>query len=223
MGKWMVILMMGMSVSVFSQHSYDTIPNNPDHYRVQVEKFKKQVTHGGKTMFLGDDLTEGGNWRKLLKDSTILNRGIAGDKTFGILQRLDEIIKHKPSRLFLMIGMNDLASNTPNAVIIENIFAIVGRVRTASSKTVIYVQGILPVNPSMKSFPKDYSRQENIREINRQLAKYSEALKYTFLDVPASFVDKKDVLDERFATDGLHLNAAGYVHWVEFLKTGKYL
>lgn len=223
MGKWMVMLMMSTSLSVFSQGTYDTIPNRPDYYRVRVEKFRKEVTPSGKTVFVGDETIERGNWRKLLKDSTVLNRGIAGDKTFGVMQRLDEIIKHKPARVFLTIGINDLAANTPNEVIIENIFAIVGKVRTASSKTVIYVQGIMPVNPTLKSFPKDYSRQENIIEINKQLSKYSEALKYNYLDMYTHFIDRNSLLDARFTPDGLHLNANGYVHWVEFLKKGKYL
>lgn len=223
MRSWIAFLLVFLSYDAFTQRPYDTIPNNPEHYLQRVEKFRKETVASGKVIFLGESLTEGGNWRKLLKDSTILNRGITGDKTFGVIRRLDEVIKHKPSRLFLMIGINDLSANTPNELIIENIFAIVGKIRTASPKTAIYVESILPVNPTIRDFPKLYSRQEDILEINKQLMKYSEALKYTFLDLHASFVDNTNNLDSRFTIDGLHLNAAGYVHWVEFLKKGKYL
>lgn len=218
-----VFILVFAVVEVFPQRPYDTIPNNPEHYRQRVETFRKETVANGKVIFLGENLTEGGNWRKLLKDSTVLNRGISGDKTFGVMQRLDEVVKHRPSRLFLMIGSNDLAANTPNEVIIENIFAIVAKVRTGSPKTVVYVQSIMPVNPTLKDFPKTYSHQENILEINKQLMKYSEALKYTFLDLQSAFIDKNNHLDSRFTINGLHLNAAGYVHWVEFLKKGKYL
>jgi lysophospholipase L1-like esterase len=223
MRSWIAFLLFFASVEAFSQRSYDTIPNNPEHYRQRVEKFKKEAAVNGRVMFLGENLTEAGNWRKLLKDSTVLNRGISGDNTFGVLRRLDEAIKHKPSRLFLMIGINDLSANTPNEVIIENVFAIVGRIRTGSPRTMVYVQSILPVNPAIKDFPKNYSQQENILEINKQLMKYSEALKYTFLDLHGAFIDKNSRLDTRFTMNGLHLNAAGYVHWVEFLKKEKYL
>lgn len=210
-------------MEAFPQGSYDTIPDNPEHYRQRVEHFKKEPVGSGKIVFMGENFTEGGNWRRLLKDSSVLNRGISGDKTYGVLQRLDEVIKHKPSRLFLLIGSNDLASNTPNGVIIENIFSIVGKVRTASPKTLIYVQGILPVNPTVKGFPKTYGREQDILEINKQLSKYSDVLKYTYLDLHGALSDGKGLLDQRFTTNGLYLNAAGYVHWVEFLKKGKYL
>lgn len=219
----MVILLAGVSLNAFSQSSYDTIPNLPEYYRQRLEKFKKETVASGKIMFVGNSITEGGNWRRLLKDSTVINRGISGDNTFGVLQRLDEITKRKPAKLFLMIGINDLSKNIQNNVIIENIFMIVGKIRTASPKTRIFVQSLLPVNPSVKNFPTNFSKQENILEINKQLEKYSEALKFTFLGVHGALLDKNNLLDVRFTNDGLHLNAAGYVHWVDFLKKGKFL
>jgi len=53
-----------------------------------------------------------GDFKKLLKDSTAINRGIGGDITFGILNRLEEVQRFKPSKLFICIGINDLSKNT---------------------------------------------------------------------------------------------------------------
>ena len=77
---------------------------------------------------------------------------------------------------------------------------------------------ILPVNPSHMRFPAAYSQQSNIEEINGQLKKYPEALKYTYVDLFSHFLDGSHQLDVKYSTDGLHLNAAGYVHWVSYLK-----
>ena len=223
MRKLLIILLAIAPAAALAQRTYDTLPNQPDYYRQRLEKFKKEQAPNGKVMFLGNSITEGGNWRKLLKDSTVINRGISGDVTFGVIRRLDEIIKHKPSKLFIMIGINDLSRNIPNDVIIENIFMIVGKVRTASPKTTVFVQSLLPVNPSVKTFPARFAKQADIEEINKQLGKYSEALKFTFVDLHHAFLDKNNLLDAKFTLDGLHLNAAGYVHWVEFLKHEKFL
>jgi lysophospholipase L1-like esterase len=206
--------------TVAQQRNYDTLPNSPEHYVKRMAMFKKQPVVTGKIMMVGNSITEGGDWRKLLNDSTVVNRGISGDVTFGVLNRLDDITKRKPSKLFLLIGINDLSRNTPNEVIIENIFNIVYRIRAASPKTEIFVQSILPLNESFQNFPKQFKgKQEHVIYINGHLSKYSEKLKYTFVDLHGKFTDKNGNLDTKLATDGLHLSAAGYLHWASILKT----
>ena len=39
---------------------------------------------------------------------TLVNRGISGDFTNGVLARLEEITHYKPKAIFLLIGVNDL-------------------------------------------------------------------------------------------------------------------
>ena len=217
------IFLLGIGFESFCQAKYDTIPNVPDHYAIRLAKFKSEAVTTGKILFLGNSITEGGNWRKLLKDSSVVNRGISGDNTFGVLNRLDEITRHKPAKVFILIGVNDLSKNIPPAMTIENIFAIVNKIHAGSPKTSVYVQSILPVNPTVKGFMTRFSKQDDILEINKQLAKYPDALKYTFVNLHDQFLDEKKLLDARFTGDGLHLNAAGYVHWVQYLKKQKYL
>ncbi len=223
--KTAIGFLLGLAIGAqgFSQAMYDTLPNQPEHYAQRLEKFRKEPVTTGKLLFLGNSLTEGGNWRKLLKDSTVVNRGIVGDNTYGVLNRLEEVTRHKPSRVFLLIGVNDLSKNVPTAVILENIFSIVSRIHTASPKTKIFVQSLLPVNTTHKNFTSSYSKQESIVELNGQLKRYSEALKYTFVDIHNHFLDKQNMLDLAFTYDGLHLNAAGYGHWINYLKKSKYL
>ncbi len=220
---FLLIVFVSISLSIFSQVRYDTLPNLPDHYAKRLAKFKTEPVVTGKIIFAGNSITEKGNWRKLLKDSSVINRGISGDNSFGLLQRLDEIIRYKPSRLFILIGVNDLSKNIPNERVIENIYAIVGKVRSSSPKTEIFVQSILPVNPSIKDFPPQFSKQGDILEINGQLKKYSKILNFTFVDIYSHFLSSGDTLDARFTLDGLHLNAAGYVYWIDFLKKNGYL
>jgi len=213
---------------VLNQHEglcqdYDSLPNQPEYYNKQAARFLTEEVRKGGIFFLGNSITEGGNWKVLLKDSSAVNRGISGDNSFGVLQRLDEVIRHQPSKIFLMIGINDLSKNIPNAVIIQNIFSIIGRIHSESPKTIVFVQSLLPVNPGHKNFPPRYKKDTDIIEINGQLKKYHEALKYTYLDLYAHFLDDKLLLDLRYTTDGLHLNQAGYVHWVDYLKKQKCL
>jgi len=217
MKQLLVIMMVSVSLSASSQAQYDTLPNLPEQYAARRAKFKLEPIVTGKIVFAGNSFIEGGNWKKLLKDSTVINRGIYGDNTFGLLQRLDEIIRLKPSSIFLMIGIDDLSKNIPKERTIENIFTIVNRIKTGSPKTKIFVQSLLPVNPSVKNFPVQFSKQSDILEINSQLKKYGDAFKYAYVDIYQEFIEKND-LNPQFTNDGLHLNAAGYSYWVGFLK-----
>lgn len=219
---WVLFIVLNV-VTANAQRGWDTIPTLPNHYSVRLEAFKKQTVTTGKIMFLGNSITEGGNWKKLLNDSTVINRGISGDITFGILNRLDEIIRHKPSRLFLLIGINDISKNIPDEIILENVLTILSKIHSGTPATKIYVQSILPTNNSFKGFSKNYDKNDHVITLNTQLKKYAGRMNYTYVDLYSGFLDKESKLEARYSSDGLHLNAAGYAHWIEMLKELKYL
>lgn len=224
MRKYLIALTLLVSVTANAQkRPYDTVPNLPEHYWVRLEKFKKETVLPGKIVFLGNSITEGGNWKRLLKDSTVINRGIAGDNTFGMLARLDEVVALKPSSLFILIGTNDLSKKIPVEAIIENIFAIVSQVKAGSPKTKIFVQSIFPVNETVEKFPTQFNNGSNILIINDQLSRYGERLRYTYVDVYSKLLDDQGRLHKNYTWDGLHLTAAGYQRWVEVLKSLKHL
>ncbi len=218
-----VALFLLIHINLAAQRTWDTIPTVPDHYLKRSEVFKKEPVVKGKVMFLGNSITEGGNWKKLLKDSTVMNRGISGDITFGILNRLNELVRHQPSKIFLLIGINDISKNIPDEVILENLFTILNKIHSGTPKTKIYVQSILPTNNSFKQFPKNYDKNDHVITINTQLQKYAERMNYTYVDLYTDFLDKESKLEAKYSSDGLHLSAAGYLHWVEILKKNKHL
>jgi lysophospholipase L1-like esterase len=224
MRKYLIALTLLVSVTANAQkRPYDTVPNLPEHYWVRLEKFKKETVLPGKIVFLGNSITEGGNWKRLLKDSTVINRGIAGDNTFGMLARIDEVLALKPASLFILIGTNDLSKKIPVEAIIENIFAIVSQVKAGSPKTKIFVQSIFPVNETVEKFPTQFNNGSNILIINDQLSRYGERLRYTYVDVYSKLLDDQGRLHKNYTWDGLHLTAAGYQRWVEVLKSLKHL
>ncbi len=221
----LVLLLILLADPTFAQkRPYDTIPNMPEHYWVRMEKFKNEAAVPGKVVFVGNSITEGGQWKKLLKDSTIINRGISGDNTFGLLARVSEIIKLKPSKLFILIGTNDLSRNIPDEAIIENIFTFLSKIKGGSPNTKIFVQSILPINETIKIFPQQFKDNgSHILIINDQLSRYADRMRYTYIDLYNKFLDEQGKMKTTYTTDGLHLNEAGYQRWVEVLKTLKYL
>lgn len=203
---------------VTNQRLYDTIPNLPELYAQRVAQFEKESVVPGRVIFLGNSITQGADWPRLLGDSTILNRGIGGDNTYGVLKRLDEIIRRKPSKLFILIGINDIGKDIPDAVIADNYRKIIREVQAKSPATRIYLQSVLPVNPEYPGFPQHYDKQDHVRSVNRFLKRLAASTSTTFVDLGPILSDTRGRLDVRYTGDGLHLNAAGYRLWADHLR-----
>ncbi len=210
---------------VTNQKLSDTVGFIPEYYPQRVAVFAKEPVVTGRIIFLGNSITQIGDWKKLLNDTTVINRGIAGDITFGVLKRLDDVIKRQPSKLFLLIGINDIGKDIPDAVIANNIRKIIVRVQAESPSTKIYVQSILPVNPDVPKFPQHYDKQEHVVSTNKLIKKVAEDTHCHYINIHDLFTDKQGKLDAKYTPDGLHLSPSGdgYQKWVAYLRQQGYL
>jgi hypothetical protein len=169
LGTWCIAMLLLAAPSLAAAQSkstnqtlFDTVSFLPDHYSTKVGQFGREPASNGAVIWLGDSITEGGSWGQLIGDGTTLNRGIGGDITFGVLHRLDEVLRHRPSKLFILIGINDIAKDIPELVIADNCREMIRRVQQASPATRIYLQSVLPLDPSYPGFPQHYDKLERV-------------------------------------------------------------
>ena len=115
-------------------------------YNKRVEDFKiynKSVNKGG-IVFVGDSLTENYNVYEFYKGYNVYNRGIGGDTTLGLLNRMKESVYDlSPSVVILLIGINDfqLVENSSVDTIYENINKIINSIKLNSNITNINGNG----------------------------------------------------------------------------------
>lgn len=170
-------------------------------------------------IFLGNSITNGGEWAELLNNKHVKNRGISGDVCMGVYDRLDAILKGKPAKIFLLIGINDVSRGTPADTIVNRIGKIVKKIKKNSPKTKLYLQSILPVTDHYKMFGNHTKHWQMVKGINEKLAELAESEKVTYIDLYSHFVDsvtgKMNVL---YSNDGLHLLGKGYLKWAEIVK-----
>jgi len=214
---------LAQNTGVTHQRVFDTIPFIMEHHKRRLDKFSKEPMSTGKLLFLGNSITEGGPWAELLNDPTVVNRGIGGDFSYGILNRLDEIIERKPSKLFLLIGINDIGNDIPDAVIADNVKKIIVRLQKETPGTHIFLQSILPVNPEYPGFPQHYDKQYHVLMTNQLLYKTALETNVNFVNLFPLFLDDRQRLHADLTGDGLHLNRKGYEIWVSHLKKMGYL
>lgn len=170
-------------------------------------------------IFLGNSITNGAEWAELFDNKHVKNRGISGDICMGVYDRLDAILKGKPAKIFLLIGINDVNRGTPADTIVKRIGMIARKIKADSPKTKLYLQSVLPVTDHYKMFQGHTSRWQVVPQINKGLARLAEQEGLTYIDLYSHFVDgQTGKMNTAYTNDGLHLLGKGYRKWVEIVK-----
>ena len=162
-------------------------------------------------VFLDDSITAYIDWNEFFPTFDLLNRGIEGDTWKGIQHRLNEVVKHDPDIIVLMVGINDIAGGSSSEEILEAAKQSIEIIKKNLPGTKLILCDILPS-------PR-YSVQV-IQEVNtgysRISEEYDEILYLPLLDLylnPDSSVNAY-----LFSEDGVHLNGDGYSIWIEELR-----
>lgn len=186
-------------------------------YKHRIETFKRNPLNFGDIVFIGNSITEqGGNWAEKVGIKNVKNRGIAGDVTDGVLNRLDEITHFKPKSVFLLIGINDLFNLhyqkqiTSTEYVAKNIIKITEIIHQKSPKTKIYLQTILP---TAEVYMQDY-----INQVNTILKNHKNDAFYQLIDLHKEFANEQGLIKSNLTSDGTHLNKLGYEIWVNTLN-----
>lgn len=212
---WFSLFPMIMSLPVLGQVQLPVYPDSifSAYYMQRVTHFKTLPQTKGDIIFLGNSLTDGAEWDELMGDGHIRNRGISGDITPGVIDRLDEVINRKPSKIFLLIGTNDLARNISPDSVVRNIMLIGDYVHQKNPATRLFVQSVLPVNAVFKKFSTHTNKTVQINQVNELLQQKAQEHHYTYINIHDAFYDADGRMDARLTNDGLHLEGQGYLLW----------
>ena len=170
-------------------------------------------------IFLGNSITNGAEWAELLDNSHVKNRGISGDVCMGVYDRLSPILRGKPAKIFLMIGINDVSAGLPADTIVGRIEKIVQKIRCDSPTTKLSLQSLLPVTNYYKKFGSHTSHPEIVPVINAGIKEIADREGVVYIDLYNGFVDSETgKMKIEYTNDGLHLLGKGYLKWIEIIK-----
>ena len=200
-----------------------------DGYYKRLREFKSNPIGENKIVFIGNSITEdGGDWNKRFGTKNIVNRGIGGDITEGVIVRIQEVIYFKPVAVFLLIGINDIFNaDKPNrdkiteGYVANNILKIANIIKRETPTTKLFVQTILPVNP--KSYFKENGFfPEHSVPLLAQINNINKILKdnnqLNVIDLHSAFVNNDGFLDTKYSDEGVHLNEDGYSNWASLIN-----
>ncbi len=190
---------------------YTTIISaNNTYYQHKISQFELLSTQTNKTIvMIGDSIIDRGIWNELTNRNDIINRGISGDTTKGVLNRLGSL-NTGLKQAFIMIGVNDLFRGRSVQYIFDNYKKIITVLN--NKKIVSIIQSTLYVG---KDIPVKYNKK--IKKLNFLLFQYSKKNKIIFIDLNKHLA-KNGYLNSKFSRDSLHLNGYGYIKWTKIIE-----
>ena len=185
-------------------------------FRISI--FNGTLKKQGLIMFVGDSHTEAFELNEYLENDSVRNRGIWGDGAGGVLNRIDSVAIRKPSKIFLMIGVNDIMAGRSPEETFEKVKEIVGKAYLISPSTKIYIQSVLPTSNLIKE--SNVSSLPKIIRLNSLYKSLAMEKRVIYINLFPSFI-QSNALNPKLTVDGLHLNGNGYRLWSSIIK--KYL
>jgi lysophospholipase L1-like esterase len=204
-----------------SESTTDPVARSSQGWWMERHAKKLEEMQPGKAdlIFIGDSIIQGweGNgrevWERYYAPRKAVNLGYSGDRTQHVLWRLDhdEVRGINPKVAVVMIGTNNIASNSPDEIAL-GITAIVRKLRDKLPKTKILLLGVFPRSP------KPDATRDRIRAINDQIKSLTSERDVTFLDISKTFLNPDGTIPQPIMPDFLHLSPKGYRMWAEAIE-----
>ena len=187
------------------------------------EGFVERAKQGGIDLLLhGDSITDWwvqnddnrAMFEKYFAGIRTANFAISGDTTQGVLWGLrnGEGQGYQPKAVMLMIGTNNMGTNTPPEIA-EGVGAVVVELRRNFPEAKILLLAIFP-----RGVAGDPIRQR-VADANRIIAKLHDGTYVHYLDIGDKFLDAQgNFLPGVFRPDNLHPAAPGYDLWGAAVK-----
>ena len=209
-----VLLIAGVSYAVNRIGGWKYALNRLRHsesglYSHRKSLFERMPDRPGAVVFLGDSQMEQGEWQEIFSPiPNVLNRGISGDNVNGVWERLNEVMRHKPQKVFLLVGVNDLFRDKAPAEIETRYREIVQRIRREQPDGQLVLMSVLPVNKEIRSLSADNT---DVQALNGRIAQIAKEFALPYVDLYGQLTDATGNLSVQFTSDGIHLNGLGYM------------
>lgn len=192
----------------------DTIPFSwrPEYPRIEgwansLSKMKIKAD----AVFYGNSITFQSNFQNSFPQARICNLGCNFDDLDDLINRSFLIKSIQPNMIFILGGINKFY-NITQEVFQRKYELLIDTIKHQNPQAKIFLQSMLPVNPSLR-YGKRYIHCINkIKEANKIIKRVSDARGCTFIDL-YSLYSENDTLPSKYTEDGLHLKPEAYTLW----------
>lgn len=189
-----------------------------EYWEQRTSLFELLPIHEDDIVFLGNSITDGGEFAELFNMPNIKNRGIRSDVITGVEKRLSQVTAGHPKKIFLLIGINDVSHGHSVAELTRRYEQLVKRIRQESPETELYLQSVMPINNTYGRYKNLVGKEGTIKAFNKEIARIAGEQGAEFVDLWDVLTDSKLNMKREYTNDGLHLNGRGYKVWTDYLR-----
>lgn len=221
--KKKILFCLILSVTTLSIQAQNVTFHGSKHYNIKVNQFNQEgALSNNAIVMLGDSHSEyGKDWNRFFpNEKKIINRGIIGDDSRGILKRLNQILPYNPSKIFFECGTNDLSHGWTVERTFQGVINVIETIRKTCPRTKLYIQSLLPLNENVGIWKLLKGKEDMIIQLNEKLKRYCTANNLVFIDLyhPLLGINSKEMHPD-YCRDGLHLTNKGYEVWANAIRT----
>ncbi len=125
------------------------------------------------------------------------------------------LAKQKYGKIYIMLGINELGTGTTKTFAAEY-KNVIEEIQKLQPDAIIYIEGIMNVTKK-KSDSDPIFNNKNIKDRNKGIAALADNKTTFYIDVNEAITDKTGGIPEKYTFDSIHLKAAYYKIWTEFL------
>lgn len=127
----------------------------------------------------------------------------------------EALTQNQFGKIYLMVGINELGRGNTE-LFMEQYVEVVNRIRKLQPDAVIFVEGIMRV-AGKKNASDAIFNNTNINEKNGRIRELADNKDIFYIDVNEVVCDEEGNLNAEYTFDEVHLKAAYYQIWKEFL------
>lgn len=176
----------------------------------------KQMNAKADIVFFGDSLIYYGDFASVFPDKKVCNLGLRGDTIQGLTDRVEQVKLLEPKAVYLMAGINDVASKT--AVEFRDLYeSLIKTLKEQNPTTALIVFNMLPVND------EDFTiscKNVQVLRYNEEIASLCVKHGLSYIDLFIAFERSGKLLKE-MTIDGIHLTYKAYGKWLSILNNNK--
>ena len=218
-----ILILIIIIISLIISISFNIFYINKKEPVKTVVKYKYKYKVDENIVFFGDSITSVYDVDHFYPNNHVVNSGVSGDKSENLVNRIDEgLYKYNPSKVFILIGINDLNHNISNKDILKNIQKIINGIKLNRKNSKIYVESIYPINQDLLK-ENEYSFNEEVTNevilnLNKEIENLCNKNNIEYIDIYSMLLDDNGNLNSEYTKEGLHLNELGYMKLTEKLE-----
>ncbi|MBP3703973.1 MAG: lysophospholipase [Clostridia bacterium] len=194
-------------------------------FKMKVRNFHclNEFAKKGEIVFTGSSLCEQFPISEMLQNVEprirVYNRGIGGDVTEGLMERMEEsVFELEPRKVFINIGTNDISRpGYTREKLYANYKKILLQIKERLPETKIYIMSYYPVNREVPWIDAELLKNmfgartnEELIAVNSGLEAMAKELNCTYINVFDCLLDENGNQCVEYTIDGMHMFANGY-------------